>query len=233
MTLVIGISKYKYAGDDGPRNLENAVNDAEKLFKTLTTKYNFDTTVSYLLKDPTRGQIVDAFDRLAAETNEKDNVLVFYAGHGNYDNHTEFGYWLPADSKVTTKSAWIANSTVKDYMGAIKSKHTLLIADACFGGSIFKSRSVDAATFLKIHDLYKDPSKRAMTSGNLSEVPDKSIFIDQLLKKLNENEQDYLPSAKLFNLIYQPVSDNATEPQFGVIQGAGDEGGDFIFIKKN
>ena len=119
----------------------------------------------------------------------------------------------------------IANSTIKDYMGAVKSKHTLLITDACFGGSIFKSRSVDAVTFLKVHELYKDPSKRAMTSGNLSEVPDKSVFIDQLLKKLNENEDDYLPSQKLFTRIYEPVSNNATEPQFGVIQGAGDEGG--------
>lgn len=233
LALVIGVSKYKYAeSGQGPRNLDNAANDAEKLYKTLITKYNFDTTNSKFLRDPNRQQIVDAFDQLTAESNDKDNVLVFYAGHGNYDSHTGFGYWLPADSKLSTKSDWIANSTVKDYMGAVKSKHTLLITDACFGGSIFKSRSVDAATFLKFHELYKDPSKRAMTSGNLSEVPDKSIFIDQLLKKLNENELDYLPSAKLYNQIYQPVADNATEPQFGVILGAGDEGGDFIFIRK-
>ena len=32
----------------------------------------------------------------------------------------------------------------------------------------------------------------------------------------------------------EPILDNApTTPQFGVIQGAGDEGGDFFFIKKN
>jgi hypothetical protein len=34
--------------------------------------------------------------------------------------------------------------------------------------------------------------------------------------------------------MYEPILNNAaTVPQIGVIQGAGDEGGDFIFIKKD
>ncbi len=108
VALVIGVSKYKYAEGGGPRNLANAANDAERLYNTLITKYNFDTTNSRLLKNANRQQILDELDRLTAETNEKDNVLIFYAGHGFYDSHTEFGYWLPADSKTTTRSEWIA-----------------------------------------------------------------------------------------------------------------------------
>lgn len=39
---------------------------------------------------------------------------------------------------------------------------------------------------------------------------------------------------RLFTRMYEPNVNNAsTIPQYGVIQGAGDEGGDFIFIKKN
>jgi hypothetical protein len=72
-----------------------------------------------------------------------------------------------------------------------------------------------------------------MTSGNLPEVPDKSVFLQFLLKDLDENTDLFLPAAKLFTRMYKPILNNApSTPQFGVIQGAGDEGGDFIFIKK-
>lgn len=86
---------------------------------------------------------------------------------------------------------------------------------------------------MKVYDLYKDPSRKAITSGNLTEVPDKSLFLDQLLKKLNDNQDDFLPAQKLFTRIYEPVTNNSSAiPKFGVIQGAGDEGGDFVFIKR-
>ena len=58
-------------------------------------------------------------------------------------------------------------------------------------------------------------------------------FIQQLLKKLGENEDDYLPAQQLFTRIYEPVvSNTATNPVYGIIQGAGDGGGDFIFVKR-
>jgi hypothetical protein len=116
---------------------------------------------------------------------------------------------------------------------AYASKHTLLITDACFSGSIFKTRAVDAMTIKRVHELYKDRSRKAITSGNLTEVADKSFFIQYLLKLLKENDQEFLPASILFSRLYEPVTNNtASIPQFGVIQGAGDEGGDFIFIKK-
>ena len=72
-----------------------------------------------------------------------------------------------------------------------------------------------------------------MTSGNLSAVPDKSIFIQQLLMKLGDNEEEFLPAQHLFTRIYEPIVNNAaTNPLYGIIQGAGDFGGDFIFIKR-
>ena len=29
----------------------------------------------------------------------EDTVIIFYAGHGYYDEDTELGYWLPADAE--------------------------------------------------------------------------------------------------------------------------------------
>ena len=230
--LIIGISKYKYAGPGLP-DLDMPEKDAEKIYSILTERYAFDPANVTLLKNATREEIINTFDRLATMVKDKDNLLVFYAGHGFYDRSKDFGYWLPADAKKTSTSAWIANSTIKDYMGAINSKHTLLITDACFGGSIFKTRSVEA-TILQFNQLYKDNSRKALTSGNLTEVPDKSVFVKYLIKELEENEDLFLSSAKLFTRMYEPIVNNApTIPQYGVIQGAGDEGGDFIFIWRN
>ena len=118
-------------------------------------------------------------------------------------------------------------------MGVIHAKHTLLISDACFGGSIFKSRGVMGNLIQKIGEMYRYPSRRAMTSGNLSLVPDKSFFADYLIKRLNDNTDTFLPSQTLFYRIYEPVTNNSpATPQFGVVQETGDEGGDFIFIRK-
>jgi hypothetical protein len=231
--LIIGVSDYKYNGP-GLSSLEKPAKDAEDLYKVLISKYAFTPENTTLLKSPTREEMIDAFDALTRKVQENDNVLIFYAGHGHHEKETGFGFWLPSDAKKESRSAWIANSTIKDYIGVLKSKHTLLITDACFSGSIFKTRRVDfAATALKIHEIYRDKSRKAITSGNLSEVPDESYFIKYLLKTLNDNEQVFLTASTLFSRLYEPVTNNTTtSPQFGVIQGAGDENGDFIFFRK-
>ncbi|WKV11482.1 caspase family protein [Marivirga harenae] len=230
--LIIGVSKYEYSGANLP-NLDKPTKDAEELYSVLTTKYNFDPKNVTLLKDPNRETVIDTFHGLADIVTEKDNLMIFYAGHGYYDKPKDFGYWLPSDAKAESTANWIPNSTIKDYISAIPSKHTLLITDACFGGSIFKTRAVGGMSQLKVHELYKDRSRKAITSGSLTEVPDESFFVYMLIKTLDENEFDYLPASTVFARIYEPVMNNApTVPQFGVIQGAGDEGGDFIFIRR-
>jgi Caspase domain len=230
--LIIGISEYQNAGV-GLTNLENPVPDAERLYRLLINKYAFDSSLVTLLRNPSEDDILSAFGHLSEVVTEKESVLIFYAGHGIYDKSKDFGYWLPADSKPGSRGAWISNTTIKDYIGAIKSKHTLLISDACFGGSILKSRSV-SNTIMRFSEANRNKSRKAMTSGNLSEVPDNSVFLKFFLKSLEENTDVFLTAASLWYRIYEPILNNTTtSPQFGVVQGAGDEGGDFTFIKKD
>jgi hypothetical protein len=164
---------------------------------------------------------------------EKDNFLIFYAGHGYWDEHLNVGYWLPADAQIEKKSSWLSNSNLKDYVAGIKAKHTILISDACFSGSIFKARAVaDPLSDFGVAKLYRLPSRKAMTSGNLNTTPDKSKFFEYLNKRLIQNEEKYLTSRELFYSLYNAVINNTnTVPQYGVIQDTGDEGGEFIFIK--
>jgi hypothetical protein len=53
------------------------------------------------------------------------------------------------------------------------------------------------------------------------------------MKRLLENEKKYISSAELFSSFREAVLNNSPNiPQYGVIQDAGDEGGEFIFIKR-
>ena len=72
-----------------------------------------------------------------------------------------------------------------------------------------------------------------MTSGTLKAVPDKSVFLEYMVKRLNDNEEKYLSAEKLFSSFREAVLNNSPNiPQYGTVQNAGDEGGDFIFIRR-
>jgi hypothetical protein len=226
--LIIGNNVYH---DQSISSLNDPINDATKLFNVLTSRYTFDPGNIILLKNATYVQIIEAFDKLSNIITPNDNLLVFYAGHGWWDDGRKLGYWLPVDSKKSSTAFWIPNSRISDYMGSIHSKHTLLIADACFSGSIFKTRSAFSDAQPAINKLYELPSRKAMTSGNMKEVPDKSAFLYYLVNRLSQNDEKYISSDVLFASFRQAVLNNSpTEPQYGTIQNAGDEGGEFIFI---
>ena len=143
----------------------------------MVNKYNFDEENVVLLNNsPTENQILREFVKLKQKVTKKDNVLIFYAGHGIYDESTETGSWLPSDADPEYGLNMISNSTIKDYIKGINSKHTLLISDACFSGSIFKTRTYKTAP-KSITRKFELPSRKAITSGTLKTVPNKSVFL--------------------------------------------------------
>jgi len=229
--ILIGINDYN---DPGIINLDNPVNDAAALYETLTGYYTFEKTNVVFLKNPGRDEIIIALDELSRKISGNDNLLIFYAGHGLWDTKKRLGYWLPADAKVSNTANWILNSTIKDIIASMPTRHTLLIADACFSGSIFKTRKAFSDAPPSIEKLYELMSRKAMTSGTTNqEVPDKSVFLEYLNKRLKENNQSYISSEQLFTSFREAVMNNSPiTPQYGIIQETGDEGGDFIFIRK-
>jgi len=228
--ILIGVNDYV---DPDIPDLENPVKDAESLRNVLESKYTFEKKNTILLKNPTYKDLIGTLDSLAALLTSDDNLLIFYAGHGRWDEKGKIGSWFPSDASKNNTSNWFRNSTLRDYLGSIDTKHTLLIADACFSGAILKTRAISMEPSKGIEKLYKLPSRKAMTSGILEEVPDESIFLKYLVNRLSDNEEKFLPSEILFSSFKPAVMDNSPNaPQFGVIQNVGDEGGDFIFIKK-
>jgi len=229
--LIIGISEYE---DPQMTDLDDfPTDDAKRLVSVLTNNYTFVEEDIMYLNNPDRTEILRAFDHLHKTVTAKDNLLIFYAGHGYYDEDTELGYWLPSDAEKEFTANWIYNDVLVANVKRIKSKHTLLISDACFSGSIFKTRGLEDDAPEAFKKKYELRSRKAITSGVLKTVPNKSIFFKYLAERLETNTSKYLAGSQLFQDIEIPVANNTPNtPQYGVIRDVGDEGGDFIFIKK-
>lgn len=226
------IAEQEYS-DPAISHLSEPIKDANRLRDVLLKKYTFDARYLTLLTNPTFEDIEIEFEKLSKTITTNDNLLIFYAGHGYFDEKTNVGYWLPSDAKETNRAKWFRNSALVENIGAINSKHTLLIADACFSGGIFKTRAPFNNASVDIANMLKRPSRKAMTSGSLTTVPDKSVFMKYLIKTLEENQNLYLPSEDLFDEIRIGMKNNSnTKPLYGEIKDVGDEGGNFIFISK-
>ncbi len=229
--LLIGAQNY---ADANITSLSNPIADAVKLKMILKSTYNFSDENVIQLFNPVTDDVKRQLLELTNQLQPEDNLLIFYAGHGIWVEKEKKGYWLMTDAKRNDPNTWLPNKTVLDLVAKIPSRHTLLITDACFSGSVFKTRGLNDAAPKPIQEMEEKISRIAITSGNDTEVPDESIFMKYLIKALNNNKEKYLTAQKMFiNQILEAVmTESKTEPRYGTLELAGHVGGDFIFIKK-
>lgn len=229
--LLMAVNEYSDPSFD---QLSGPIEDATLLKNVLVRKYGFEEANITFLKNPKYEDMYSVFEGMQSKITPNDWLLIFYAGHGDFDKQTEIGYWIPSDASRSSRSKWFRNSMLVENIRAINSKHTFLIADACFSGGIFKTRSISNNASAEISNYMKKSSRKAITSGRLTPVPDKSVFMKYLLKALEENDQKYLPTEELYDTVRLAMRSNAdTKPEYGEIQGTGDEGGNFVFIQNN
>lgn len=235
--LIIGVNKYK--GTWTP--LQNAVNDAKAIETLLKTKYKFDNFQTLYDEQATRVGIINQMEWLTANAKPEDNVFIYYSGHGEFKQDLNKGFWVPVDASTNSTANYISNSDLQIYLGGIKSKHTLLVSDACFSGDIFRGNTVSVPFeesekyFKEVHGL---ASRQAMTSGGIEPVMDggkdgHSVFAYYFLKAMNENPNKYMDVGQIYNKVKIPVINNSEQsPKLAPVKNTGDEGGQFIFIKK-
>ena len=147
--FVIAIDAYVHC----PK-LYNCLNDAKGLIDILTTQYEFDSKYVQTLfnEEATEGNIFKAFRKLITQVTPKDNVIIYFSGHGEYDEVFDEGYWIPVNARLGAHEDFVPNSKIKNILEAIKSKHIFLIADSCFSGSLFTQfKSTAVAELSLIH----------------------------------------------------------------------------------
>jgi len=230
IALIIAEKDYENKAD----SLSNTINEAARLKDILLSKYNFNERNIYFRNDLKRGQVIKALDSISRNAGEFDQVLIFYTGHGIYDSTVDRGFWIPVDGTKGDQTNWYSND---DLLGAIKkiqAKHLFLLVDACYSGSVFEKKTKDPQDqLLAFASLFTRKSRQALTSGALEKVPDKSKFMEAVLKQLESNTKQYYSASDLYNDIkYFVLSNTHTSPQYGILINTGSEGGEFFFIKK-
>lgn len=228
--FIVGINDYKY----WPK-LSNAVKDATDVAGTLMNMYNFEFSNVIMLRDEqaTRNNIYKSMRSLIEKITPNDNLLIYFSGHGYYDELLNEGYWVPVDAPLDAQGEYLPNSSILKIVENINTQHTFLVADACFSGSLFSEQKRGYA-----ENVEKYKSRWGLASGRLEEVSDgqtgtNSPFAQSFLKYLKENEKDKVAVSELVQFVKVKVAEVSDQTPIGnPLRTTGDEGGEFVFYKR-
>jgi hypothetical protein len=238
--LVIGNDHYRQWVP-----LNTAIADATAVSTLLKDRYGFQVT---LLKDATRKDILKALNEFRKTLTERDQLLIYYAGHGFLEPSIDRGYWIPIEGDLQDNSEWIEFPAVTDLLQLIPAKQVLVVADSCFAGKLTRSalghvgpEAVDQSRQGLLRELGNRKIRTALTSGGAKPVLDDggaghSVFATAFLKVLTDNATA-LETERLYWAVRAHVVQTAERlkfeqvPTYAPIHMAGHEGlGDFVFV---
>jgi Leucine-rich repeat (LRR) protein/formylglycine-generating enzyme required for sulfatase activity len=131
--LIVGISAY-----DHHPNLVNPTFDAQAVGKELREVFGCDTTT---LLDATKVEFLAALRGLAErEYADDEQLLVFFSGHGYFDDVTRRGYLTFRDTKPIEDDpyyqSFVSHEDVRVLLERLDCNHVLLVVDSCFSGTL-------------------------------------------------------------------------------------------------
>jgi uncharacterized caspase-like protein/uncharacterized coiled-coil DUF342 family protein len=240
--LVIGNNEYRQL-----RKLKTAVADAREVARVLEKDYGFRVK---LLLNASRYDMLAALNDLREKLTDKDNLLIYYAGHGELDERNQRGNWLPVDAEPNSTANWISNVAITDVLNATNVQQLLVVADSCYSGTLTRS-SVgrlegglsDAERLKLVSAMANRRSRMVLTSGGVEPVIDSaggahSAFAQAFLEVLRANA-GVMPGQELFTNLQLKVAAIADRvqmrqvPEYAPIKYAGHESGDFVFVRQN
>lgn len=233
MNKIIAIAIDEYS-DPFIENLNNCSKDINLLISIFSSSYQFDsielfakpeqTTLSFL-----HAQLYNEF----INSIETDNILLLFAGHGEFNPILGTTYWLCSDSKRSNVTTWLNVEDLLKFFNASPAKHIALISDSCFSGAIFELNSGGGTQALEAKI-----SRQALTSGGIEKVSDgakNSPFNSVVIKVLNENTSDLMSFNQLSEKVIVEFDQQRKQtPAFGSLINSGDKGGTYFFkLKKD
>jgi hypothetical protein len=223
-------------------DLVNPVEDAHSLADVLKKRYGFITEV---VEDATQDEVGI---KIREYTNRKfkpqDQLLIFFAGHGYFDETFNEGYVVAKNSmKVDpAKNSCISQVRLRSLLDNIPSEHILLVMDVCFGGTfdpvVARARGLDDSQASDTEFLVRKlttKTRKYLTSGGKEYVSDgipgkHSPFALRLLQAFNDGggNDRIVTISELRTYVEKLVP----EPRSG---GFGDDKNesDFVFVLKN
>ena len=237
--LIIGINDYK----EWPR-LKTAVKDASVIRDVLVSRYGFaeKNVIFRTDREASRHQITRDLRYLAKSMRKNDNLFIYYAGHGQLDDFTGDGYWIPAEGTLKDPSTWVANSYIKAVLSSekLQAKNVVVIADSCYSGSMLRGgpslMSLDDRRYReKLVAKASLRSRQVISSGGVEPVADggaegHSLFAFYLIDALRNNDREVIDLENLFHTrVWKPVTEIGNQrPNVGRLKTPMDQDGQFI-----
>lgn len=148
---------------DNWNSLVNPIFDGRSLATELQNVYGFKVEI---IENPSQ----DVIFRKLREYSEKkyqplDQLMVFFAGHGYYDETFKEGYVVVKESMRDDpgKTSYVSYNRLRNVINVIPCEHTLLMMDVCFGGTFD-----EALASARDADVYKEVSQSEFIMRKLS-----------------------------------------------------------------
>lgn len=225
--FLVGIDKYL-----NHENLESCVRDCSDFKDILTDKFDFELSKVYELynENATNKKIQDAFRGYIKTLTNEDNLIIYYSGHGEFDEVTNTGYWVTNESSDYTN--YITNQIIVNYIDNIKCNHIFIISDSCFSNSLLLT-----GNFKKVDEYFEKQSRWAFTSA-FNEAKDSddlsnTLFCEKILEFLEFANKDFRIS-ELTDYVKTEFEVNEFQsPQASPLKINSHKGGEFIFRIKS
>ncbi|MEM9168238.1 MAG: caspase family protein [Pseudomonadota bacterium] len=239
--ILIGNANYN---DPGWPDLGTPIRDVARIGEILEDKYGFDAKI---LRDATRDEILETIEATQRRLEEEDNLLIYFAGHGRYNDKSGQGYWEPVDSIADGGYRnSISASEINAALAVSDVRKVLIVADSCFSGALArgapnsdKMNADDAARTEFLARMVAKRSRVALTSGDLSPVSDgdgggHSLFARAFINALVDNDEVALAQGLSLTVRERVVGvakrRRQQEPQYLQLGRSGHDGGDFVFV---
>lgn len=249
--LALVIANQSYSSPAFPM-LNTPAADADAVVEVLKRRYGFATEIgsgadvqNLNLRDATKAQIQQVLFELRRRLTPEDQLVVYYAGHG--ENDPDLGaFWVPADGQPKADFTWIAAEEISRELKRMNAGSILVISDSCYAGGLSRG-----GTDEKVPEAGRDrylakasrlKSRQLMASGGVEPVADgggsgHSIFAKALLDALSAMPDTTFTASELFEQKVKPAVISAANalsegqtPGFNRISRAGDEpGSEFVF----
>ncbi len=235
--LVIGNNRYPHLSST--QQLKTAINDAQEVTKLLRANYGFEVK---LLADAKRVEIINALNEYRRSLKPDDKLLVYYAGHGHFDDETKKAYWIPTDGEQSSNANWIIADDVTANIRAIPARHILIVSDSCYSGALVRATDFRLSTLAEreryLEKMRGGKSRLLMASGGNEPVTDgggsgHSVFAWALLNGLRGMDERVFTAEELFHqYIKERVAGKSDQtPEYNPLRNSGHESGDFVFVR--
>ncbi len=237
--LVFATDKY-----DNWSDLVNPVFDSRSIAEELKKTYKFKIEI---VENASQSEILKKIREYGEKQYKPlDQLFVFFAGHGTYDQTFGEGFVVTKESMLNDegKTTYLSHNRLRSIINNIPCEHIFLAMDVCFGGTFDETlagtrgqeeevyREQSQAEFLTRKLTYK--TRKYLTSGGKTYVSDgiagkHSPFAKSFLEALaSQGGKDGILTLQE---IYSYVEKLKNTPRMGEF-GDNAPGSDFIFVVK-